>query len=338
MADYKQIEQSIKNKQYAPVYVLEGDEPYYFDKLIHLFEETILSPSEKDFNLSILYGKDITWAELVTNCRRFPMFAERQVVILKDAGSLNDFGALLPYFEQPSPTTILVVEYRNKKIDTRTKAGKFIKEQCVLFTSEKLKEDVMPSWIQRFGQEVGFQIADKEAAMLTMYLGNNLQKIANEIEKIRINVPEEKILSDVLIQKYIGISREYNVFDFPEAFSSGNKDKLYRMLSYFVSNPKAAPMVLITASFYNHFTQLYKANFASKLPEKEWAGAIGTSPYFVKNIMSKTKRWPLHKVEDCLLLIAQFNARAVGIDSNANDTELLKEMMGKLELVEAAIS
>jgi hypothetical protein len=108
------------------------------------------------------------------------------------------------------------------------------------------------------------------------------------------------------------------------------------MLAYFVSNPKAAPMVLITVSMYNHFIQLYKANYASKLPEKEWASAIGGSPYFVKNTMSKTKRWPLHKVETCLLLIAQFNGRAVGIDSNANDTELLKEMMGKLELLEAS--
>ena len=335
MADFNQIVQSIKNKNYAPIYVLDGEESYYLDKIMELFEEQILSPAEKDFNLSVLYGKDLTWAEVVNACRRFPMFAERQVVILKDAASLSDFGALLSYFEQPSPSTLFVVEYRNKKIDVRTKLGKLIKEKTVYFTSDKLKEDAMPGWIQRFGQEIGFQIGAREAEMLTMYLGNDLQKISNEIEKIRINVPNEKVLSDTLIQKYIGISREYNVFDFPEAFTSGNKDKMYRMLAYFMSNSKSAPMVLVTASFYTHFNQLYKANYASTLPEKEWAAAMGVSPYFVKNIMSKTRKWTLPKVEECLLIVSQYNGKSVGIESKATDAELLKEMMGKLELVEA---
>jgi DNA polymerase-3 subunit delta len=227
-----------------------------------------------------------------------------------------------------------VVEYRNKKIDGKTKVSKIVKEHTVYFTAEKLKEEAMPAWIQRFGREIGFEIGDREAEMLTLYLGNNLQKITNEIEKIRINAPDEKSLSPALIQKHIGISREYNIFDFPEAFSTGNKDKLYRMLSFFITNAKAAPMVLVTASFYTHFIQIYKANHAAKLPEKEWGAAIGTSPYFAKNVMSKTRKWPLHKVEECLLVIAQFNARSVGIDSNDSDGELLKEMMGKLELIE----
>jgi len=334
LADYKQIVDSIQNKKYAPVYFLDGEEPYYFDKLIELFEEKILLPSERDFNLSVLYGRDVNWKEVINVCRRFPMFAERQLVILKDAGALAEIGELGAYFEQPSPTTILVVEYRNKKVDGKTKLSKIIKVHTVYFTAEKVKEEAMPAWIQRFGKEIGFEIGDREAEMLTLYLGNNLQKIANEIEKIRINAPEEKALTPALIQKHIGISREYNIFDFPEAFSTGNKDKLYRMLSYFLTNTKAAPMVLVTASFYTHFIQIYKANHAAKLPEKEWAAAIGISPYYAKNVMSKTRKWPLHKVEECLLIIAQYNARAVGLDSSASDTELLKEMMGKLELVE----
>lgn len=334
MADFKQILDSIKNKTYAPVYVLDGEEPYYLDKLMTIFEDQILSPAEKEFNMTVLYGRDTRWQEVVNACRRFPMFAERQVVLLKDAAAMPEFGELLGYFQNPSPSTIFVVEYRNKKIDGKTNVAKFIKSNIVYFNSEKTKEEAMPAWIKRFGQEVGFEIPDREADMLTMYLGNNLQKIANEIEKIRINVPEEKVLSAALIQKHIGISREYNIFDFPEAFSSGNKEKTYRMLSYFLTNAKAAPMVLITASLYTHFSQLYKANYASRLPEKEWAGAIGTSPYYVKNVMSKTRKWPLHKVEECLITIAEYNAKSVGIDSTANDSELLKELMGKLELIE----
>lgn len=335
MADFKQIIDDVKNKTFAPVYVLDGEEPYYLDKLMGLFEEHVLPPSERDFNLSVLYGRDVKAMEIINSCRRFPMFAERQVVLLKDASAMNDFAELAAYFEQPSPTTLLVVEYRNKKIDGKTKIAKIIKDKTVYFCSEKIKDEAMPSWIMKLGKETGIEIGDKEAEILTLYLGNNLQKIESEIEKIRINAPEEKVLSGNLIQKYIGISRDYNLFEFPEAFSSGNKEKTYRMLSYFLTNVKSAPMVLVSVSFYTHFIQLYKANHASKLPEKEWATAMGVSPYFVKNIMSKTKRWPLYKVEECLLIIAEYNARAVGIDSNDNDTELLKEMMGKLELVEA---
>ena len=334
MADYKQIVDSIKNKNYAPVYVIDGEEPYYLDKLMELFEDQVLSAAEKEFNLTVLYGRDTKWPEVVNACRRFPMFAERQLVLLKDAAAMPEFGELAGYFEKPSPSTIFVVEYRNKKLDGKTKIAKLVKDKTVYFNAEKIKEDAMPAWIKRFGQEVGFEIPDREADMLTMYLGNNLQKITNEIEKIRINVPEEKVLTAALIQKHIGISREYNIFDFPEAFSSGNKEKTYRMLSYFLTNAKAAPMVLITASLYTHFSQLYKANCASKLPEKDWAAAIGVSPYFVKNVMSKIRKWPLHKVEECLMTIAEYNAKSVGIDANTSDTELLKELIGKLELIE----
>lgn len=335
MAEFRQIIEAVKSRKFAPVYVFDGEEPYYLDRLMTLFEEDVLSAAEKEFNLTVLYGRETKWPEVVNACRRFPMFAEYQLVLLKDAAAMSDFGELAPYFEQPSPTTILVVEYRNKKLDGKTKLAKYIKDHTVYFNSEKVKEEAMPAWIRQFGREIGFDIPDREADLLTLYLGNNLQKIANELEKIRINVPEEKVLSGALIQKHIGISREYNVFDFPEAFSSGNKEKLYRMMSYFITNGKAAPMVLVTASFYTHFSQLYKAGYAARLPEKEWASAIGVSPYFVKNLVSKTKRWPLHKVEQCLLTIAQYNARAVGIGSAASDPELLKEMMGKLELIES---
>lgn len=336
IADYKEIANAIKKRQFAPIYFFDGDEGFYFDKLIQLFEEQVLTPAERDFNLSVLYGKDVSWKEVINTCRRFPMFSEYQVVILKDAASVSDFGELIAYVEQPSPTTILVLEYRNKKIDGKTKISKALKEKALCFTVEKLKDEAVPRWMQQFGQEIGFEIGPREAELLTLYLGNDLQKISNEIEKIRINVPSAKSLDGELIQKYIGISREYNVFDFPEAFSSGNKEKMYRMLSFFISSPKAAPMVLVTSSFFTHFFQLYRANFAQRLPEKDWGAAIGVSPYFAKNVVAKTRKWPQHKVEAILMVIAHYNAKAVGINSNESDAELLKEMIGKLELIEAA--
>jgi DNA polymerase-3 subunit delta len=326
---------SIKQKKLEAIYILDGEEPYYLDKLMKLFEENVLAPTEQDFNLSIFYGREVKALDIISACRRFPMFAERQVVLVKDAAAMSDFENLEPYFLKPTPSTLLVVEYRNKKIDTRTKFGKLIKENLVHFCSEKIKEEAIPAWIIQLGKTLGFFIGEKEAEILTLYLGNNLEKIESELEKIRINAPDEKILNGSLIQKYIGINRDYNLFEFPEAFSSGNKEKTYNMLSYFLTNSKSAPMVLVTVSFYTHFIQLYKANFAKKLPEKEWASAVGVNPYYVKNVINKTNRWPLHKVEETLSIIAEYNAKCVGINSNESDGELLKEMMGKLMLLES---
>lgn len=332
-ADYKKLLQSVRSKQYAPVYLLDGEEPYYLDQLVEIFENEVLQPGERDFNLMVLYGKEVSWADVVNACRRFPMFAERQVVILKDAASLKDFNELAGYLEHPSPTTIFVIEHRYKKVDARSKIAKLIKDKGYYFNSEKLRDDQVPSWIQSFGEQIGFKVGERESELLATYLGNDLQKIANEIDKVRINVPDGRELTGDLIQKYIGISREYNVFEFPEALTTGNKDKLYRMLSYFVANPKSAPMVLVVASFYTHFNTLYKAHFAAGRSDKDIAAAAGINPYRVKHTMALLKKWTLPKVEYCLYLLGHYSAAAVGVDSNAGDTELLKEMIGKMELV-----
>ena len=155
----------------------------------------------------------------------------------------------------------------------------------------------------------------------------------NEIEKVRINVPDEKELTAAMIQKYIGISREYNVFEFPEAFTSGDKEKLYRMLSYFIANPKSAPLALLIGTFYSHFTKIYQAQFLAGKSEKEMCAALGTYPNKLREIMSLAQRWPLPKIESCMLLLSKFSTVAVGIDNNAHDTERLKELVGILELI-----
>jgi DNA polymerase III subunit delta len=329
-ADFKKIIQSLQSKQYAPVYLVDGEEPYYLDMITDHFENKILAPSERDFNLMVLYGKDATWADVVNACRRFPMFAERQVVILKDAAQLKDFGELAGYLENPSPTTVFLIEHRFKKADGRSKVVKFAKEKGIYFTSDKVRDEQMPAWIQNYGKEIGFQVGERESQVLATYLGNDLQKIANEIEKVRINVPEEKELTSALIQKYIGVSREYNIFEFPEALTGGDRDKLFRMLSYFVANPKSSPMPLVIGSFYNHFNRLYQANFLRGRTDKEVATALNTYPGKVREIMASTQNWPLAKVEYCLLLLGKYSTMSVGIKSNADNTELLKEMIGKM--------
>ncbi len=330
-AEFKKIIQTLQTRQYAPVYLIDGEEPYYLDLITEQFEN-ILSPEERDFNLMILYGKDAEWADVVNACRRFPMFAEKQVVILKDAAQLKVFNELVGYLENPAPTTIFLIEHRFKKADGRSKVVKLAKEKGIHYTSDKIRDEQVPAWIQSYGKEINFAIGEREAQVLATYLGNDLQKIANEIEKVRINVPDEKELSAELIQKYIGVSREYNVFEFPEALTSGDRDKLYRMLAYFVSNPKSAPMPLLIGSFYNHFNKLYQAHFLVGKSDKEMAAALGTYPSRVRDIMATANRWPLARVEYCMLLLGKYSTMAVGIDSATSDSELLKEMIGKMDM------
>jgi DNA polymerase-3 subunit delta len=330
-AEFKKLIQSLQSKKYAPVYLVDGEEPYYLDMITDYFEEKILDPQERDFNLMIMYGKDAEWADVVNACRRFPMFAEKQVVILKDAAQMRSLNELVGYLENPSPTTIFLIEHRFKKADGRSKLLKLAKEKGIHYTSDKIKDDLVPTWIQNYGVEIGFHVGERESQILATYLGNDLQKIVNEIEKVRINIPDEQHLTAEQIQKYIGISREYNVFEFPEALMNGDKDKLYRMLAYFVANPKAAPMVLIIGSFYNQFNRVYQAHFIHGKSEKDAATVLGTWPSKLREIMTIAAKWPLSKTELALMMIGEYSAKAVGIESNVADTELLKEMVGRLE-------
>lgn len=329
-AEFKKLYQSLQKKQFAPVYLIDGEEAYYLDKVTEFFEEGILQPSERDFNLLVLYGKDVQWHDVVNACRRFPMFAEKQVVILRDAALLKDFNELAGYLENPSPTTVFLIEHRFKKADGRSKVVKLAKEKGFYFTSDKLRDEKIPEWIEGYGKDIDFHIGEREAQIMATYLGNDLQRIANEIEKVRINVPEEKALTAELIQKYIGVSREYNVFEFPEALTGGDKDKLYRMLSYFLANPKSSPMPLIIGSFYSHFNKIYQAHFLRGKSDKDAAAALGTYPSRVRDYMMTAQVWSLPRVEYCLMLLGKYSTAAVGIENNTGDRELLKEMVGKM--------
>lgn len=329
-AELKKIFADLKLKQFAPVYLVDGEESYYLDKVADYFEHNILQPAERDFNLTILYGKDADWVDVVNACRRFPMFADKQVVILKDAAQLKGLNELAGYIQKPSPSTVFLIHHPFKKADGKTKMVKAAKDKGVHFTSDKLKDDNLPGWIQDYGKEIGLQIGQQEAQVLASYLGSDLQKIVNEIEKVRINIPGEAQLTTRHIQQYIGISKEYNLFDFPATITGNDADKLFKMLSYFLSNSKAAPFPLLTTLLYNHFNKLYVAAFVRGKTDKEAAAAMGMSPYFVKDIMATAQQWPLHRVERNLLLIARYNTMSVGIKSTANDRELLKELVAQL--------
>lgn len=334
-AAFNKIYNDLSQKKYAPVYIVDGEETYYIDKFTQFFEENILSPAERDFNLLILYGKEVSWTDVVNTCRRMPMFADRQVVILKDAAQMDNLNELSNYVKQPVPSTILLIEHRFKKVDGRSALIKLVKEKGVYLTSEKIKDEQLPEWIQDFGNEINFEIPEKEAQMLATNVGNDLHKLVNEIEKVRINAPNATVLSADLIHRYIGISKDYNVFDIPNALIAANKELLYRMVHYFTANPKSAPMPLVIGSLYSFFNTLYQVHSFHGKREQEIGQSLKLYGARLKQIMNAAQKISLPKTEQCIMLLANYNTKSVGIGvpSNLKDGELFKEMIGKLEFI-----
>lgn len=321
--DFKSVYHQLQNGQFAGSYLLDGEEPYYIDQLLHFFEEKVLQPEEKDFNLITLYGKENTWQEVVNAARRFPMFAERMVVILKDASQMKDLSALESYVKNPSPSTIFVIEHRFKKADARGKLVKAINSHGVYFSSDKLKEDAVPKWVIQYGQSMKLTIGSMEAEMLSVYLGNDLQKIANEIEKIRINESELSVLTVAHIEKYVGISREYNPFDLPDVLFNSDKNKLARMMQYFTANPKSAAMALIIATFYSFLSKLYLCYFCKEDFMADKKLGIWTKHRTI------AQRYNLVQIQKCIRLLEEYSHKLVGINNSSSDSMLLKEMIAK---------
>ena len=316
----------------APLVALaDGEEPFDIDRITEAYE--ILLPAEqRDFNLLVLYGKDVSVATLLSTCRRFPMFAEFQVVILKDASHLDGIADLAPYLEHPAPTTRLLIEHRFKKIDGRNKIVTLARKlpQVAHITTQKIKEEDVPGWIMTWGHNNHFAVGLEEAQLLTSLLGTDVQKIANEIEKVRLNVPAEPALTKALIKRFIGEGRSYNIFEFPDTFTPEGAGRRYAMLAYFISNPKAAPMPLILGTFYNHFLRLYNATFIDE-GAPDAAAVVGVPPFRLRATIARSRQIGRGALEEALLVLADTSAKAVGIGTKAGDTELLREFCGRLE-------
>jgi DNA polymerase III subunit delta len=328
--DLKTILNQIKNKDTKAIYALDGEEPYFIDTICDAFENNVLAPAEKDFNLTIMYGKDSNWVDVVNACKRFPMFAEKQVVILKEAQTLKDFGSLEAYFEKPMASTIFVIAHKYKKFDARLKATKVLLKNAESFTSNVIKENAMPDWIMDCAKSKAIKIDGSVAALLYNYLGNDLQKISNELDKVQLNLAADKMLTKEIVAKFIGNSKEYGVFEMPDAIVKKQKDKVYAMLKYFLANPKEAPMVLMLGSLYNKFSQIYGWHSLRGMPDKDVAAALKMSPFFVRDLAGQAQYFNLQKSSLALDIIYEYNLKTVGINNTASEGGLLKELVSKL--------
>jgi DNA polymerase-3 subunit delta len=320
-----------QNKLFKPVYWLEGEENYIIDKVVEYAEHNILSESEASFNLTIFYGKDAAWADVVNACMRYPMFSERQVVLLKEAQQMRDIDKLEAYISKPLSSTVFVVSYKEKKVDGRSKLAKLLKEKGEVLSTKKMYDNQLPEWTSELVRSKGYSISPKAVQLLVNNIGNDLSRIDNEVKKVLVNLAQRKSISEDDIEKYVGISKDYNAFELQLAIARKDVAKAIQIIQYFDANPKAAPIQLILPTLYNLFSKTYMIFELNTPDEKAVAAGIGVSPYFVKDYMATAKSYGLQGVEKALLLLHQYNLRSVGVnDSGTSDASLLKEMVVKM--------
>ena len=319
-----------KKKQFRPIYWLEGDEEYFIDKAVDYAEHHILSEAEASFNLSIFYGKDANWADVLNACRRYPMFAERQVVLLKEAQQMKDVEKLEPYMDNPLSSTILVVSYKDKKLDARKKFTKVVKENGVVITTKKLYDRDIPAWTQDMVHSKGLTITPKGLALLADHIGNDLSRIENEIEKLSVNLGKRTQINEDDIERYIGVSKEFNVFELQTAIAAKDLARAIRIVQYFESNPKANPIQLVLPSLYGFFSKVYMIQAISG-DDRTVAAGIGVNPFFVKDYIQAFRIYGTNGIENILMLLHHYNLRSIGVGSgSAGDGSLMKEMVIKM--------
>jgi DNA polymerase III subunit delta len=321
----------LNKHSYKPVYWLEGDEEFFIDQVIEYAEKNILSETEAGFNLTIFYGRDTSWPDLFNTCRKYPMFSDRQVVILKEAQAMKDIEKLEVYVEKPLSSTLLFVAYKGKKIDGRTKLAKLLKDKAVLLTTKKKYDNELPEWTSDLVKSKGYTITNKALFLLIDHIGNDLSRLNNEINKLILNLQERKNITEDDVETFVGISKEFNVFELQQAIANKDLYKAIRIIQYFESNPKAAPIQLIFPSLYNYFSKVQMIYSVPSRDEKSVAAAIGVNSYFVRDYLQTAMKFSNQEIEKVLLLLHQYNLKGIGInDIGSTDAMLLKEMTVKM--------
>ncbi len=331
MDSYDAIISDLKKKIYHPIYLLEGEESYYIDRIADFIEDNVLTEEEKSFNLTILYGKDINGIDLLEMVKRFPMMSNYLVVIVKEAQQIKGLEKLLTYVENPLKSTLLVLCYKNKKLDKRTKFAKVISKKALVFTSGKIYENKIPSWIAEYLQKLNYRITPKATMLLADYLGSDLSKITNELDKLTLNVSEGQEIDVDIVEQLIGISKDYNVFEFQNALGSKDVLRSNRIVEYFINNPKGNPVVIIIGSLFRFYSSIYRYHFHGGSSDMELAGILKVNPYFVKDYKVAGHNYTLAQTENVIDILQEYDLRMKGINNvNVKEGELLKEMTYKI--------
>ena len=330
--DYNQIIADLKAKKYSPVYFLEGEEPYFMDQISDFILENVLTEDEKGFNQSILYGKDLSIDAIMTTAKRYPMMAERQVVVIREAQNIKNIEDLASYVEKPLTSTILVINYKYKTIDKRKKLYKAISKNGVYLESKPLYDNQVPAWITKYLKEKNLGIDPRAAQLIADFIGSDLQRIVNELDKVTISlVPGTSIMPDD-VEKNIGISKEFNTFELQNAL--GNKDilKSNRIINYFIDNEKMHPLTVIIGMLANYYRKvLVYHSIENKSDRNLVAQKLGVNPFFINDYANAAKNYSLDKAIAIISMMREYDLRSKGArgGSTANG-DLLREMVFKI--------
>lgn len=338
-AGAKKIMEQLRKGKYDPVYVLQGEETYYIDLISNYIETNGLTETEKGFNQVILYGKDVAMAALLTQARRFPMMAERQVVIVKEAQDVQDLnkdsGAklLLDYITRPVPSTVLVLCHKNKSFDKRRELGKKIDQLTTSVTFKKPSENQLGEFIQTYITEHKYTINDDAVRVLAEYVGADLNRLANEMEKVLIGHNEKEVITAHHVMAQVGISREYNIFELQRALIRKDKLQVAKIVNYFEANTRKNPIIPLVAFLYSFFSKLLAAHTTPDKSDKGLVSALKISPYAVKDYSNALRQYSLPAVIAGIKLLKQADLKLKGVDSGAqSEGDILKELIFRLML------
>jgi len=332
------ILKQIQSKKYKPVYLLHGEEDFKIDFITQAFEDKVLSDEEKSFNYTVWYGKDATAMQVIDSCMRYPMMAEKQLIILKEAQDMKTINDLIGYIKSPVASTIFVIQYKHDKIDMRKSLGKALKASAEIYESKRLYDNDIPRWIIEYTEGSSYQINDKNALLIADYLGTDLSKVSNELEKLFILIPAGAEIDSKIIEKHIGISKNYNVFELQDAIAARDLFKAQQIIHYFVDNPKKNPAVVVISSIFNFYSKLFLSLSYSKHNDLDLAKSLGFSPrneyaarFFIRNFRLGMKTYSRKEIERGIDTIARYDLRSKGVDNvNTEAGQLLKELIYEL--------
>jgi DNA polymerase-3 subunit delta len=329
---YEEIISDLKKRIFKPVYFLAGEEPYYIDLITEYIQEKVLPEDEKAFNQIILYGEDTNIASIIDTARRFPMMSSHQVLIIKEAQALKKLEELIIYLEKPLLSTILVFSYKYKTIDKRTKLHKILESYGVYFESPRIRDYLIPAWIERYLMTKGIKADPSASAMLTEYLGTDLHKIVNELDKLIITLPPgEPQITTTLIEKNIGISKDYNIFELQKAIGERNILKANMIIHYFADNPKDNPITFSIASLFGFFSKLLTFHYLTDKSKNNVASVLKINPYFVKEYENSASKYNVAKTVQIISLLRTYDMKSKGYgDPGTEPGDLLKELVFRI--------
>ena len=334
---HRQIIRNVRSGKFAPIYVLHGEESFFIEEISKALLECTVDEASKDFNETVLYGRDTDLNEILASARRFPMMAERQLVLVKEAQDLkcwkrkDELEKLAAYAESPVSSTVLVLAYMNKKIDGRSKAVKTLSKNGILFLSEKVRDYKLAQWIEAYVNDQGLNLNGQASQLLAEYLGNNLRKVVNEISKLKISLPEGSEVTPEVIEKHIGISKEYNVFELQRALGMKDVSKASRIVNHFEANPKNNPLAMVIPVLSAYFSKIFVYHGLKDRSQQSAAKSLGCSPYAVRDYAAAARLYELNKIARIFSYLREADRKSKGRgNATVSDGMLLRETIFKI--------